>query len=134
MKIKHILYSLCLVGVLGMIFTLGYAYKISQDSNQLNQARLDLAELEINLLNMRRNEKDFMARMDLKYLAKFEKNSQKFMDKSQEISQIFDDFNIKLERNDLIKKELEEYQVTFKNLINAYQVLGLTQQNGLLAN
>lgn len=73
MKIKHILYSLCLVGVLGMIFTLGYAYKISQDSNQLNQARLDLAELEINLLNMRRNEKDFMARMDLKYLAKFEK-------------------------------------------------------------
>lgn len=117
-----------------MIFTLGYAYKISQDSNQLNQARLDLAELEINLLNMRRNEKDFMARMDLKYLAKFEKNSQKFMDKSQEISKIFDDFDIKLERNDLIKKELEEYQVTFKSLINAYQVLGLTQQDGLLAS
>ena len=134
MKIKHILYSLCLVGVLGMIFTLGYAYKISQDSNQLNQARLDLAELEINLLNMRRNEKDFMARMDLKYLAKFDKNAQKFMDKSQDISQIFDEFDIKLERNDLIKKELEEYQVTFKNLINAYQVLGLTQQDGLLAN
>lgn len=134
MKIKHILYSLCLVGVLGMTFTLGYAYKISQDSNQLNQARLDLAELEINLLNMRRNEKDFMARMDLKYLMKFDKNAQKFMDKSQEISQIFDDFDIKLERNDLIKKELEEYQLTFKNLISAYQVLGLTQQDGLLAN
>ncbi|WP_167512744.1 methyl-accepting chemotaxis protein [Aliivibrio finisterrensis] len=134
MKIKHILYSLCLVGVLGMTFTLGYTNKISQDSNQLNQARLDLAELEINLLNMRRNEKDFMARMDLKYLAKFDENAQKFMDKSQEISQIFDDFDIKLERNDLIKKELEEYQITFKNLISAYQVLGLTQQDGLLAN
>ena len=117
-----------------MIFTLGYAYKISQDSNQLNQARLDLAELEINLLNMRRNEKDFMARMDLKYLAKFDKNANKFMDKSQEISQIFDDFDIKLERNDLIKKELEEYQTTFQQLVSAYQVLGLTQQDGLLAN
>lgn len=117
-----------------MIFTLGYAYKISQDSNQLNQARLDLAELEINLLNMRHNEKDFMARMDLKYLAKFDKNANKFMDKSQEISQIFDDFDIKLERNDLIKKELEEYQTTFQQLVSAYQVLGLTQQDGLLAN
>lgn len=134
MKIKHILYSLCLVGVLGMIFTLGYAYKISQDSNQLNQARLDLAELEINLLNMRRNEKDFMARMDLKYLVKFDKNAQKFMDKNQEISQIFNEFDIKLERQNLIAKELEEYQVTFQKLISAYQVLGLTQQDGLLAN
>lgn len=134
MKIKHILYSLCLVGVLGMIFTLGYAYKISQDSNQLNQARLDLAQLEINLLNMRRNEKDFMARMDLKYLAKFEKNSQKFMDKSQEISQIFDDFAIKLERNELIKKELDEYKVTFQTLVSAYQIFGLTQQDGLQGN
>lgn len=134
MKIKHILYSLCLVGVLGMIFTLGYAYKISQDSNQLNQARLDLAELEINLLNMRRNEKDFMARMDLKYLVKFDKNAQKFMDKNQEISQIFNEFDIKLERQNLIVKELEEYQVTFQKLISAYQVLGLTQQDGLLAN
>ena len=134
MKIKHILYSLCLVGVLGMIFTLGYAYKISQDSNQLNQARLDLAELEINLLNMRRNEKDFMARMDLKYLVKFDKNAQKFIDKNQEISQIFNEFDIKLERQNLIAKELEEYQVTFQKLISAYQVLGLTQQDGLLAN
>ncbi|RYU70339.1 methyl-accepting chemotaxis protein [Aliivibrio finisterrensis] len=134
MKIKHILYSLCLVGVLGMIFTLGYAYKISQDSNQLNQARLDLAELEINLLNMRRNEKDFMTRMDLKYLTKFDKNANKFIDKSQEISQIFDNFDIKLERNELIKKELEEYQTTFQQLVSAYQVLGLTQQDGLLAN
>ena len=134
MKIKHILYSLCLVGVLGMIFTLGYAYKISQDSNQLNQARLDLAELEINLLNMRRNEKDFMARMDLKYLVKFDKNAQKFMDKNQEISQIFNEFDIKLERQNLIAKELEEYQVTFQKLISSYQVLGLTQQDGLLAN
>lgn len=134
MKIKHILYSLCLVGVLGMIFTLGYAYKITQDSNQLNQARLDLAKLEINLLNMRRNEKDFMLRMNVKYLTYFERNSNKFIDNSQNISQTFDKFGIELDRNDLIIKELKEYLVTFTNLVSAYKVLGLTQQNGLLGS
>ncbi len=132
MKIKHILYSLCLVGVLGMIFTLGYAYKITQDSNQLSQARLDLAELEISLLNMRRNEKDFMARMNLKYLSTFEKNSQVFINKNQEISHILDSFGIVLNRKDIIQNELEEYKVTFMNLVSAYQELGLTQKDGLL--
>ena len=134
MKIKHILSSLCLVGVLGMIFTLGYAYKITQDSNQLNQARLDLAQLEINLLNMRRNEKDFMARMNLKYLTNFKENSKKFTDKSQEISQTFDNFGMELSRKELIRKELKDYLVAFTNLVSAYQVLGLTQQDGLLGS
>lgn len=131
MKIKHLLYILCLIGVLGMTFTLGYAYKISNDAEQLNQARLDLAQLEISLLNMRRNEKDFMARMDLKYLDKFKNNSQKFIDISQDISQIFDNFDIKLNRKEVIRKELEEYKSTFSNLVSAYQRLGLTQQDGL---
>lgn len=131
MKIKHLLYLLCLIGVLGMTFTLGYAYKITKDSDQLNQARLNLAQLETSLLNMRRNEKDFMARMDLKYLDKFKNNSQKFIDISQDISQIFDNFDIKLNRKEVIRKELEEYQSTFSNLVSAYQQLGLTQQDGL---
>ncbi|MGR6838404.1 methyl-accepting chemotaxis protein [Aliivibrio wodanis] len=114
-----------------MTFTLGYAYKITKDSDQLNQARLNLAQLETSLLNMRRNEKDFMARMDLKYLDKFKNNSQKFIDISQDISQIFDNFDIKLNRKEVIRKELEEYQSTFSNLVSAYQQLGLTQQDGL---
>ncbi|MGR6859456.1 methyl-accepting chemotaxis protein [Aliivibrio salmonicida] len=132
MKIKHILYSLCLVGVLGMIFTLGYAYKITQDANQLNTARLNLAELEINLLNMRRNEKDFMARMDLKYLAKFEKNAQKFMSKSKEITYVLDDFGIVVNRNNILQKDLAEYKTSFNHLVSAYQKLGLNQKEGLL--
>ncbi|MUK28141.1 methyl-accepting chemotaxis protein [Aliivibrio fischeri] len=132
MKIKHILYLLSLVGVLGMLFTLGYAYKISQDSNQLNQARLDLAKLEINLLNMRRNEKDFMARLDIKYLDKFKKNAQKFNKNNQEITNILTDFNIQLKNKDTISLELKEYVSVFNDLVNAYKKLGLSEKEGLL--
>ncbi|WP_394135510.1 methyl-accepting chemotaxis protein [Aliivibrio fischeri] len=132
MKIKHILYLLSLVGVLGMLFTLGYAYKISQDSDQLNRARLDLAKLEINLLNMRRNEKDFMARLDIKYLDKFENNAQKFNKNNQEITNILTDFDIQLKSKDIISLELNEYISVFNDLVNAYKKLGLSEKEGLL--
>lgn len=134
MKIKHILYTLCLVGVLGMLLILGYAYKTAQDADHLNQARLELAQLEINLLNMRRNEKDFMARMNLKYLTTFEDNSKKFINNSQKISLIFDEFGIVLERKEVIKSELKEYLNVFNNLVNAYKELGLSEKDGLLGS
>ncbi|MFA1561261.1 methyl-accepting chemotaxis protein [Aliivibrio fischeri] len=134
MKIKHILYLLCLIGVLGMLFTLGYAYKISQDSNQLNQARLDLANLEINLLNMRRNEKDFMARFDIKYLTKFEHNAQKFNKNNHEITNILDNFDITLKNQNIITLELKKYLLVFNELVDAYKKLGLSDKEGLLGN
>ncbi|MDD9177701.1 MULTISPECIES: methyl-accepting chemotaxis protein [Aliivibrio] len=134
MKVKHILYTLCLVGVMGMVFTLGYAYKITQDSNRLNQAQLDLAELRVNLLNMRRNEKDFMTRLDMKYLNKFEKNAQLFHSNSEAIDKTLDVFGIHLQQQEAIQHELKEYVLVFQNLVNAYKTLGLTEQDGLVGD
>jgi methyl-accepting chemotaxis protein len=92
------------------------------------------AEKEINALNdvklmrdmlmLRRHEKDFMLRDDLKYLDKFNKG----------FSTIESTLAISTHTQDSkasIKKYLKHYKMGFSDLVKSYQVKGLTSSTGL---
>lgn len=134
MQVKHKLLGLCLIGVVGICSTLAYSFKISNDSEHLAQARLDLGHLEVDLLRMRKNEKDFITRLDKKYLDDFSKNADKFIEDSQHMSEELAYFGIDLTGKDQIRQDLQDYFNTFKALVGAYEVLGLSEQNGLMGS
>ena len=80
MTIRQKLYFLGVIAILGIVALLGTSSHFENKSNDLNHAIKLVGDLEIRLLNLRRNEKDFLLRSNDKYLNKFDANVDKFID------------------------------------------------------
>ena len=59
MNIKNKLYSLGVVAILGVVSAIVTTTHFENTTSQLNKASILVADLEIRLLNLRRNEKGF---------------------------------------------------------------------------
>ncbi|SFG72448.1 methyl-accepting chemotaxis protein [Neptunomonas qingdaonensis] len=77
------------------------------------------------LLQLRRNEKDFLLRADLKYVDKFDANYQIFMS-------ILENRDIPQNRLSDISKKLENYKNDFQMLVKTFEEGGLDSKSGLL--
>jgi len=130
MKIKTKLYLLGAVAVVGIGALLGTTVHFTQTTDLLNHAIQLTKDLEIRLLNLRRNEKDFLLREDLKYLSKFNENMGQFTNIESELSLILQENN--LPSSNTLKRDILAYQDSFSALVNAYQVYGLEPNKGLL--
>ncbi|MCG6282483.1 methyl-accepting chemotaxis protein, partial [Vibrio diabolicus] len=81
---------------------------------------------------MRRNEKDFLLRKDAKYLETFKDNSERFLTMEAELSVILNDHQ--LASSVALKSDLIKYKGGFEQLVNGYQVLGLSDKSGMWTN
>ncbi|NOH72747.1 methyl-accepting chemotaxis protein [Vibrio pectenicida] len=132
MNIKNKLYSLGAVAILGVASLLLTTTHFAQTSDQLNQATLLVAKLEIRLLNLRRNEKDFLLRSNMKYLDKFDKNMDIFLGLESELSAVLNSND--LPSSDSVREDILKYQTGFTKLVNAYDTLGLKPDEKLRGN
>ncbi|MCZ4296293.1 methyl-accepting chemotaxis protein [Vibrio sinaloensis] len=130
MNIKNKLYSLGVVAILGVVSVLFATSHFAQTTAQLNQASLLVSKLEIRLLNLRRNEKDFLLRKDDKYLTSFNNNMSTFLSLETELATILE--QRALPDSHQLKQDILSYQKGFNNLVAAYQKLGLKSEQNLL--
>ena len=130
MNIKNKLFSLGLFSILGMVSLLFTTSHFTKTGEQLHEATLITKDLEVRLLNLRRNEKDFLLRSDIKYLDKFENNYRQFQELESELASVLDDLN--LANTAQLRQDLSDYHKSFTVLVGAYQVLGLSDDEGLL--
>lgn len=86
----------------------------------------DQPALEAAMLQLRRNEKDFMLRRELSYVETFDTNIGKFNDKLHASS-------IDIDTQRKIEELITQYHKDFKSLINKEQQLGLTEKDGTMA-
>ena len=86
----------------------------------------DQPALEAAMLQLRRNEKDFMLRRELSYVETFDTNISKFNDKLHASS-------IDIDTQRKIEELITQYHKDFKSLINKEQQLGLTEKDGTMA-
>jgi methyl-accepting chemotaxis protein len=77
-----------------------------------------------NMLQLRRNEKDFMLRMDEKYLTRWQGNAATFVDNINESSL---DSSLKSQ----VIKLLSVYQSDFETLVSAQKEMGLDSNSGI---
>ncbi len=131
MTIRKKLYFLGVIAILGIVALLGTSSHFENKSNDLNHAIKLVGDLEIRLLNLRRNEKDFLLRSNDKYLNKFDANVDKFIDTEKELANILK--SNELPSSQQFKQDLLAYQRGFQNLVSAYQRYGLDSKSGLLA-
>ncbi|WP_061034527.1 MULTISPECIES: methyl-accepting chemotaxis protein [Vibrio] len=131
MTIRHKLYSLGVIAILGIVTLLATSSHFANQSQELNHAIKLVGDLEIRLLNLRRNEKDFLLRGNNKYLGKFDGNVDKFLSTEQELAGILSRYD--LPSSHQFKQDLLSYQAGFQKLVAAYERFGLDNQSGLLA-
>lgn len=127
MNIRNKLYSLGAIAILGLGAVLLSTNYFSQTKDTLNEAKYIVAKLEVRLLNLRRNEKDFLLRRDPKYLDTFDKNIAIFLDLEKQLSRHLQGkewLDTTKLRNDLIN-----YQGGFKTLVNNYIQHGLNSDD-----
>ena len=130
MNIKNKLFSLGLFSILGMVSVLFTTSHFTKTGVQLHEATLITKDLEVRLLNLRRNEKDFLLRSDIKYLEKFENNYRQFQDLESELAGVLEDLS--LANTAQLRQDISDYHKSFTVLVGAYQVLGLSDDEGLL--
>lgn len=130
MNIKKKLYSLGMFSIFGMISLLFTTSQFADTTAQMSEAKQITKELEVRLLNLRRNEKDFLLRSDMKYLAKFDVNYNKFLASESELNAVLSDLG--LANSTHLREDIETYHTSFVNLVKASEVYGLARDKGLL--
>jgi len=100
-----------------------------QRLSDLELVRSSYLKLEVKLLNLRRNEKDFLARKDTKYVAKFNDNYQK----SVHILDLLHDTEALagLAVDQEVSPMLSTYHKAFNDLAVQQQTIGLHSKDGL---
>jgi len=81
-------------------------------------------KLLAQMLQLRRNEKDFMLRLDLKYVNRFKNNLNQMIQEVKNSSLTPYDIN-------QIAERLNAYQIAFNNLVDEQTVLGFDKNSGL---
>jgi len=130
-SIKAKLISLSIIVTLSflliLIIELVSINKIDKISNITNK----IENMEILLLELRKNEKDFLVRKDLKYLDNFQKNTLDI----EKIKNILDEefINLNINQSELTnyKNVIDEYSNIFTNIVRIQEKIGLNPEDGL---
>ena len=130
MNIKSKLYSLGAVAIVGIGVLLLSTTQFAKVTNELNQANLLVAQLEVRLLNLRRNEKDFLLRKDVKYLTSFNDNIDTFLAKEATLSTLLKAHELPSSKQ--LRTDILAYQKGFSSLVSAFQAYGLNDEDQLL--
>jgi methyl-accepting chemotaxis protein len=127
-KNKLILIGGIVVIGLVILFTLGVAN--SNKNLQLQDIRAGLKDVQISMLQLRRAEKDFLLRNDIKYKEVFSNTSQELFSKITKLKNDLKSLDIPLDKINSIEQGLKEYQAAYNKLIIAWVKKGLDKDSG----
>ncbi|MDQ7050035.1 MAG: methyl-accepting chemotaxis protein [Enterobacterales bacterium] len=98
---------------------------------RFDKVQIELLTLKKDMLTLRRNEKDFIARNDLKYREKFSKNSALLKQHLTQLKISVAKVELASDALTTIDTALDNYFLSFNNLVANQKELGLTHKLGL---
>lgn len=98
---------------------------------KLSEIRDLLDEIEIGILQERRNEKDFLARKKLKYLKKFDVTMQKLEQDIKKVGTLFNANSLPDEELKSLEKYVQVYKNKFHTIAEQIKKIGLDENSGL---
>jgi len=117
--------------IIAMFFMLGLlSFSVGSLQDDVGVAR-NIGDIESDVLELRRNEKDFLARKDLKYLDKFNKKIAQIKNTLNALKSSFIKNNNETTEVDLLTKVLVDYNRHFKALVESQKRIGLNPKDGL---
>ena len=131
MSIRAKLIILGSITILALITTLGLFFYSMELSENLNGGTALVKQIKLDILTLRRNEKDFLARKDLKYQERFQNNHVVLMDHIESLM-VFEQ-SLDLDKSQLLelKRLVTAYQSKFERIIDIEKKIGLDEKSGL---
>ena len=99
--------------------------------NSLNETQSLNHRLFSDMLTLRRNEKDFLLRNDLKYLDKFNENFSRMQENITRLQAQLDEHAIDIENYAALSNIMKKYQSDFHQLVAISRQIGLNPTSGL---
>lgn len=116
--------------LLFMLLGIFFFYSMGNVS-KLENLKYEVKSIETNVLTLRRNEKDFLARNDLKYQTKYNENFEKLQKNVQRVYEGFESDPANQERIKGVENILNRYSHNFNKIVSIQQKIGLTPKDGL---
>jgi len=88
-------------------------------------------EIDKSVLQLRRNEKDFLARKDVKYIGKFKGVITHMRTETKKLKNTFDQFGLPIGEINNFERIILEYQAAFIELNEQQKIIGYTSKEGL---
>ena len=128
-KLKLIIYTI--VSIVGFALMLLLLNTSVTGVSELKQARVQVEALKADMLMLRRNEKDFLARKAIKYKGKFEKNVKVLQKDSKVLVELLNEYDLDTSKVKKFDNVIKEYESIFLSLIAKQQQIGLNPKDGL---
>jgi len=120
-----------LVAFLSMFGILALGQYTAHKLEVFDAVSLGVSQVESGMLMQRRNEKDFLARNDLKYKKKFENNFTTLETRVNSLSKAVTSAGLDTTQVTTLQKIFDNYKKSFLNLITIQKKIGLHSKDGL---
>lgn len=131
LSIKLRLTVLAVLAGVGMLIMAALQFSATQHLESLAETRLLISEIESEMLMLRRNEKDFLARKDPKYKEKFVNNTHVMQDSIQRLQAALEDNGLDSSLSAELKNVTTDYQQKFMAIVDLQNRIGLHPKDGL---
>ncbi|OOV88285.1 methyl-accepting chemotaxis protein [Oceanospirillum linum] len=131
MLIKHKLSINAAIVVVVMLVMFGLFIWALTTVEKLGRGQELAHNLESDMLSMRRYEKDFMARSDLKYVPRFDEKIHHTRTVLEELQGIADEYDLQLPELKQLETTFSQYQSSFHGVVKATEKVGLDHESGL---
>lgn len=127
---KKLLLLGTLVGISFFMLLIVLVVGIKKVEN-LEKLALQSYQAEVDMLTLRRNEKDFLARLDLKYQDRFNQNAEDMLERLNAFKAKLASLPEEQALNQQLTEVITQYQKTFNDLVKLQTVNGLDSESGL---
>ncbi len=130
MTIKFKLFLIAGIITISMLLSIFSMHWSISLLNNLAETQSLNNQLESDMLMLRRNEKDFLLRDNLKYLDIFEKNYSVMQDHIKQLGQLLMDNNIEIDNFNAQSEIIKNYSSQFHKLVDITKKIGLDPKSG----
>jgi methyl-accepting chemotaxis protein len=131
MSIKVKLILMGLITVSAMFVMLGLFEYSNSENGAFNGGLALLEQIKTDVLTLRRNEKDFLARNDIKYQNTFADNHATLMGKLDTLEQFIDRLDLDKMKIEGLQDLVSSYKSIFDKIVELNVKIGLDEKSGL---
>ena len=131
MTIKKKLLCLSSISITGLILFVTLLNTSITSISELEQADAELIEVRAEMIELRKHEKDFMLRKNIKYKSQFEKTVIKLHGHKKKAAYLLEKHDLDTTRLDKFDKSIDIYSDAFHKLMEKQEEIGLTPNDAL---
>jgi methyl-accepting chemotaxis protein len=119
------------IAAAGLLVLLASQFTAIKQISSLEKSHAMVIETRAGMLMLRRNEKDFMARKQLKYVDQFSHNYQLLLQTLEQLKQNLQQQSLDVAAVPNLVSQLEKYKVAFLQLVELQKQVGVDPKSGL---